>query len=280
MTRLDEATWRTREAAHAARVDTWTRPHLARAKRREKHPVEDFLFTYYPFSPGRLRRWSPGVGVVCEGRALEPRWVAVAGGSAVEAAPDRVRERAAWTVELADRTAARPARFGCSGLHEWAMVHRQDPSEVRHAQLPLRLGAEGTSAVVEALPLVCTHFDAFRFFTPTARPRNALQLTPEHRLTGEQGGCLHATMDLYSHAARLWPWVPSELVADGFELARRVRVLDMRASPYDVSSLGHAPVRVETPEGRQEYADAQRAFAAEGSVLRARLREAAAALVA
>ena len=34
-------------------------------------------------------------------------------------------------------TAARPGQFGCFGLHEWAMVYRQDAH--RHA-VPLRLG--------------------------------------------------------------------------------------------------------------------------------------------
>jgi hypothetical protein len=80
-------------------------------------------------------------------------------------------------------------------------------------------------------------------------------------------------MDLYKHAFRLAPMVPSELVADCFELARDIRVLDMRASPYDLSDLGHDPVRVETPEGKQEYAAAQRGFAERGAPLRQRLIE-------
>jgi hypothetical protein len=67
--------------------------------------------------------------------------------------------------------------------------------------------------------------------------------------------------------------VCSDLVADCFELARDIRVLDMRASPYDLSDLGYSPVRVETPAGKQEYAAAQRAFASRGAPLRARLIE-------
>ena len=42
-------------------------------------------------------------------------------------------------------TASRPAFTGCFGLHEWAMVYRQQ--ETRH-DWPLRLGPEGTDAVV------------------------------------------------------------------------------------------------------------------------------------
>ncbi|HET6627874.1 MAG TPA: 3-methyladenine DNA glycosylase, partial [Nocardioidaceae bacterium] len=60
---------------------------------------------------------------------------------------------------------------------------------------------------------------------------------------------------------------------DCFELARDIRVLDMRASPYDLSDLGYAPVRVETPEGKREYAAAQRSYAERGAPLRARLVE-------
>jgi hypothetical protein len=78
-------------------------------------------------------------------------------------------------------------------------------------------------------------------------------------------------MDLYKHAFRLTPMICSELVADCFELARDIRVLDMRASPYDLTDLGYDPVRVETAEGKQEYVRAQRAFAERGAPLRQRL---------
>ena len=66
----------------------------------------------------------------------------------------------------------------------------------------------------------------------------------------------------------------AELVADCFELARRVRSLDMRASPYDVTSLGLEPVRIETAQGREDYALQQRHFATEAAALRVRLLEA------
>jgi len=78
-------------------------------------------------------------------------------------------------------------------------------------------------------------------------------------------------MDLYKHAFRLSPMICSDLVADCFELARDIRVLDMRASPYDLSELGYDPVRVETAAGKQEYVAAQRAFAERGAPLRGRL---------
>ena len=67
---------------------------------------------------------------------------------------------------------------------------------------------------------------------------------------------------------QLTPLPPSELVLDCFRLAREVRELDMRASPYDLTDLGYPPVRIETTEGRAEYVRAQRGFAERGQVLR------------
>jgi hypothetical protein len=172
---------------------------------------------------------------------------------------------------LLTATARRPAQLGCFGLHEWAMVYRLARDDVRHADWPLRLGAAGTDEVVETHRIGCSHFDAFRFFTEPARPLNRLQPGRDDRASFEQPGCLHAGMDLYKHAFRLTPMISSDLVGDCFELARDIRVLDMRASPYDLSDLGYSPVRVETPEGKQEYAAAQRVFAERGVPLRARL---------
>lgn len=275
---LGREVWQARRAAHEARVDAWTAPVRERAAPGEAHPVEDFLFTYYGHRPSRLRRWSPGAGVALEDHPVEGHWHAVegGGGGAVLGPPtDRVRRQAARTAALLEATASRPAFLGCFGLHEWAMVHGQAADEVRHAAWPLRLGARETTAVVEHLPVRCTHVDAFRFFTPSARPLNALQPTRETQLALEQPGCLHATMDLYRAAYTLSPWVPGELVADAFALARRVRELDMRASPYDLSGLGLAPVPVETAAGRAEYAAAQRAFAQAADPLRRRLAEVA-----
>src|SRR5204863_1518099 len=61
---LPAAEWRARERAHAGRVDAWVAPHLERRARGERHPVHDFLFTYYSLRPAQLRRWHPGAGAV------------------------------------------------------------------------------------------------------------------------------------------------------------------------------------------------------------------------
>jgi hypothetical protein len=78
-------------------------------------------------------------------------------------------------------------------------------------------------------------------------------------------------MDLYKWAFKLAPFSPAELIADCFELARDIREVDMRASPYDLRALGFAPIAIETSEGRTEYERHQRNFAARGEPLRARL---------
>jgi hypothetical protein len=272
---LSEASWRERQARHEARVDRWLEPHLARRRAGRKHPVEDFLFTYYSYRPAALRRWHPGSGVVLAGASpLRGSKGYVETGAGVMLDPAFVagrRDPVRRTREILVATRDRPPAYGCLGLHEWAMVYRQPPEQVRHAGWPLRLGARGTDAVVESHRIRCTHFDAFRFFTPQARPLNTVQPRGERRVDFEQPGCLHATMDLYRWSYLLSPLVPAELVADCFELAREIRVLDMRASPYDLTGLGYQPVMIETGDGKYEYVEAQRSLAARGTPLRQRL---------
>ncbi len=151
------------------------------------------------------------------------------------------------------------------------MVYRIEPSDVRHSSWPLRLSPEQIAAAVDEVGARCTHFDAFRFFTEPARPLNARQLTRNDQLSAEQPGCLHAGMDLYKWAYKLSPLTSSELVADCFELAREIRAVDMRASPYDLSAAGHRAIAIETAEGRTEYIENQRDFAARAMPLRRRL---------
>ena len=269
---LSREEWQARALAHAHRVDAFIEPHLSRRAERVKHPVHDFLFTYYSQRPAQLRRWHPGFGVgladagsyaELKGYASTEDSIAVTGSYVVSQRPLLEQMRLLLTA-----TAARAPQLGCFGLHEWAMVHNAD--ETRH-DWPLRLGREGTDAVVESHRIACSHFDAFRFFTPTARELNTLQPTHEDRPAFEQPGCLHAGMDLYKHAFRLTPMICSDLVADCFELARDIRVLDMRAAPYDLADLGFEPVAIETADGKAAYSSAQREFAERGAPLRSRL---------
>ncbi|MFE0020770.1 3-methyladenine DNA glycosylase [Amycolatopsis sp. NPDC059021] len=275
---LPEADWLARERDHVERMRAWTVPHQERRARGEKHPVLDFLFSYYSYRPAHLERWQPGPGVVLAGdaarRFLDRKgYVETADGVCLD--PSGFTESKARTAEFVRRlltaTASRAPRLSCFGLHEWAMVYREPADRVRHAQLPLRLGSPGTDAVVESLDIRCGHFDAFRFFTGPARPRNQLTPTRETQVELEQPGCLHANMDLFKWGYKLDPFVGAELIADCFLLAADIRELDMRASPYDLSGFGYAPVRIETAEGRAEYARAQAEFARRAAPLRTRL---------
>lgn len=275
---LAEDEWLTAAAAHRDRVRKWTGPHLERRRSGTAHPVMDFLFTYYAYRPAQLERWHPGPDVALLGTdALaylrSPSYVRdqATGGVRLEptALPGRFAATAGFIRPLLVATASRPPRLSCFGMHEWAMVYRSD--QVRHERVPLRLGTAGTDALVESLPLLCTHHDAYRFFTDEARPLNAVAPTRENQLAMEQPGCLHATMDLYKWATKLAPLTPSSLVADCFELAVAVRELDMAASPYDLRAYGYEPVPIETPAGRAAYARAQAAFADRAAPLRTQL---------
>lgn len=198
--------------------------------------------------------------------------------------------------------------------HEWAMLYHPtgstDPPPHKYQRLPLRISQQTLNDFVEARPIRCggerylipvytqppflfsriwthvdrinrcTHYDAFRFFTPAARPLNVYGADLAKRRPGqiqhEQPGCLHAgmgawrshvdlkrlvtasashhllltvadrftqphtrphTTDLFKWALKLGPYAPSDLVVEALRLAVQCRVLDMRASPYDLRGL-------------------------------------------
>ena len=196
---LEEADWTARAQAHRARVEVFTEPHRRRAMRGEHHPVWDFLFTYYSLRVRQLRAWHPGYGTALAGASARhylSRAGYVAGPDGVTVGADHLaarRDTVRFVVGLLRATAGRSPQLGCFGLHEWAMVYRAD--DVRHP-VPLRLGPAGSDAVVESMPLRCSHFDAYRFFTAAAAPRNQGRPTRATQPDTEQPGCLHANMDL------------------------------------------------------------------------------------
>ncbi|NKS67456.1 3-methyladenine DNA glycosylase [Rhodococcus hoagii] len=283
---LPEEVWTARRDRHREVVADLVGPHLQRKAAGVKHPVHDFLFTYYSVKPNQLRRWHPGYGTALAGPSARD-YLIYAGYETVDdlvlLSPDvlaRRRETVEFVAELLSATAARRPQLSCFGLHEWAMVYRGGENAVRHAQVPLRLGHAGTDEVVESMQLRCTHFDAFRFFTDDAVPRNEAALTRDTQVAREQPGCLHAGMDLYKWATKLGPLVESELVIDCFRLATNARELDMKASPYDLTEYGYEPVRIETPQGRADYVREQVALSERAAQLRAHLLERCRALLA
>jgi len=274
------AEWQRCEAAHRARVTEQAEGFVRRRALGEKHPVWDFLFTYYSFSPGKLMTWCPAMEESQHSvqRDADPsfetttwEWPAL---------PERIRREAAWIAQLCENIVGRPPRFACHGLHEWAMVYKQSAEQVRHGGYELRMPPDQLATFVESQNICCTHYDAFRFYTPEARPMNTFNPRFETRLDMEQGGCLHANMDLYKWAYKLWPWIGSDLVADAFEVALFGRAMDMRASPYDLEALGFPPIRIEAEEGRAEYRSCQQELAAKAEPVRRKLLTAAAWLAA
>lgn len=267
------AQWQAAMRDHQRDVDAWTAPRLARRAIGATHAVDDFLFDYYPISPGKLRAWHPGWQVELEAHAGD---LTAFPGTVYEWASGVVRIRADWVARTHDRIRAtvtyleavhaRPARAGCFALHEWAMV--LDAPTVRHATHPMRVAPDLVRATVQELGLRCTHFDAFRFFTDAARPLNPQPLTRDSQIDMDQPGCLHANMDLYKHAVALAPVIGSTLVREAFLLARDIRQVDMQVAPYDLRSLGVEPIPIETDAGRAQFAAAQRDFAQRAAQLR------------
>ena len=282
---IPESEWTERAAAHRARAERHTLPARKRRDHGVPHPVEDFLFRYFPYPLALLENWQPGMGVALEVSDSDdsPALTVFAGrcysrgDGWISLDPENLsvkeRERLKWIVELLESTADRPPNFACHGLHEWAMVYRG--REVRHEKTtPLRLPQAEIDALVESRAICCSHHDAFRFFASEARSMNHLQPTLDSRILLEQPGCVHANMDLYKWAAKAMPWIGSELLLDCFELAIDLRDLDMRASPYDLIEWGREPIRIETAEGRRIYEIEQKRLAAEAVPLRERLIEA------
>lgn len=282
---LAPRTWHLLRKTHTTILTPLLQPHLTRAARGETHPVLDFMFRYYSFRPHQLLRWSPGFGTVLSEASDADFPDALgfrddAGGRSLD--PTRFPSKRLlflrWLIRFNDEILARPPRFSCFGLHEWAMLYRT--TEARHSSIPLRVSPEQVSALVEHHPLGCTHFDAFRFFTPDAIPLNATPLTRETTLETEQSGCLHANMDLYKWCYKLSPWVGSDILRDAFLLAWEARTLDMEASPYDLSALGYGTVAIETDEGKSAYIERQRAIQERAQPIRARLSSALKSLLA
>lgn len=124
------------------------------------------------------------------------------------------------TLHMLQKIHTRAPLLNCFGLHEWAMLyHRNSDQQMMTAdpkvhpksrnhekkklskfqQLPLRLELEAVAELVESSTLRCTHFDAFRFFTPAAVPLNTISPPPtrERVSNNDQPGCVHVTMDLF-----------------------------------------------------------------------------------
>lgn len=273
-----ESEWLQEKEAHEQRVNELLDDYLEARSRQEKNPVMDFLFEYYAFRPSGLRRWSPGMGVSLSFTDFdllpEVSELTVDGNIAfIDPAlfPEKRISSLKWMLQMLENTQNSRPSFGCFGMHEWAMVYRTD--NPRHDQVPMRMELDELAEFVESRPLLCTHFDAFRFFTQPAKPMNRFELSREKFHETEQPGCIHSNMDLYKWAFKMYPWISSSLILDAFELAVEARHIDMQASPYDLREQGLKPIKIETEAGRKEYKQKQEMIFRKGLPIREKIIE-------
>ena len=268
--------WKHQEKNHTKILSSKIDDYLIRREQQEKNPILDFLFEYYSFPPSKLKKWSPGFGVLLKsnGNKLFNSFKAIANtdeGAYLNAKlfPQQRSKSLQWILNLLKQTSQKDPHLGCFGMHEWAMVYRC--KNVRHSYLPLRYSKKEIAEIVEQESLTCTHNDAYRFFTEAAKPMNDQTLNHQNFRQTEQPGCLHTNMDLYKWAFKMYPWISSNIIREAFLLALKSRRIDMRASPYNLSSMGLSPIKVETREGKMEYVALQKKIFKKAQTIRKKL---------
>ena len=292
-------TVRTAALRHAASMDNLLYPPLssdnsvstlkARKHAVRMHPIYNFLHTYYRYSAEELKLYTPGVGagVQLENaqdlalmhptfRRVHERCVSYSLDGPLPADGRYGWIQLSRVRDILRNTEENPPSLGCFGLHEWAMLYRGNPPH--QTGLSLRVSQHTIDAVVETEGnMKCTHYDAYRFFHPDAKPLNSLpRLSREVQPQHEQPACIHASMDLFKFAYKLYPLCSAELLHATLAAALKARKIDMRASPYDVSAYEgcEEAIRVETPEGKKSYIHEQIQLMKESAPLRSQLREA------
>lgn len=273
---IPEEAWLSKKEAHENRVDKLLSDYLAARSRHKKNPVLDFLFEYYAFRPANLRRWSPGINVRLQFSDInllpEISELEIEGNEAFvnpHLFPEKRYSSLKWMLSLLENSRGKRPSFGCFGMHEWAMVYKTE--KPRHDQVPLRMEPRELADFVESRPLLCTHYDAFRFFTEPAKPMNRFELSRAAFSNTEQPGCIHTNMDLYKWAFKIYPWISSDIILEAFEFALEARTIDMQASPYDLSNAGLEPIKIETEAGRILYKQKQEEIFSKGVPLREKL---------
>jgi len=257
----------------------------ARMHAVREHPVFNFLHTYYRYSAEDLKMFSPGIdhpGLSFSDDSdlakVHRRYRVISPSQTVKfeiPAPLAADGRFGWIKlsrarDILRATSTRSPFIGCFGLHEWAMVYKNN--EQKQPLLKMRVSETTINEMVES-GVKCTHFDAFRFFHVDALSLNSAELSRETQEDFEQPGCIHATMDLFRYAYSIYPLASSELLRQSLELAIMARKIDMRASPYDVSHINFLgrPIAIETPEGRTQYAHEQLQLHEKAAPIRKRL---------
>lgn len=255
--KIQQADWQSSRQNHKKKVDDLLNTYLKHREHQARNPILDFLFEYYSFAPSKLKAWSPGTGVLllnarsCFGYLSEAEFIENHVYLEINNFPSQRINSIQWILDLLKITLSQPPHWGCFGMHEWAMVYKAN--SVRHSYLPLRFSRKEINNFVDSMPLSCTHYDAFRFFTREAKPKNNHDLGRSTFRKYEQPGCIHTNMDLYKWAYKMYPWISSNTILEAFLLALKARKIDMRASPYKLDAYHLSPIKVETKNGRVEY---------------------------
>lgn len=250
----------------------------------KSHPIYNFLHTYYKYSVESLYCYSPGINISISGlindnsNSVSRKYLYTASNDVMYYSPslfpsqssERLKSNVKQYYEIQLNSIMKKPNFYCFGLHEWAMLYSGrltadgkecEPTRLpKHQQLDIRTSQEVIDDLVESNLLKCSHFDAWRFFHVNAQPMNQIPvLSRSSQPQNEQAGCIHATMDLFKYAYSLYPLVSSDLLIKCLQIAIRARIIDMRASPYDVSKYDvcAVPICVETMDGRREYSRLQ-----------------------
>ena len=235
-------------------------------------------------SPAQLRRWHPGAGV---GARRSGRLAARRLALLRRRRGRRRRRRRGLLAARGDTLRfvrellvahGRRGRhgFGCFGLHEWAMVYRLDPADVRHAGWPLRLGAAGTDAVVEAHQIALLALRRLPLLHPRRRAaqRAARRPVRASRRSSSRAACTPGWTST-SGRYKLGPAGP-ERAGRGLLRAgpRHPRRSTCGPRPTTCASSATSRCASRPPRARPQYAAAQRGFSARGQALRARLVDA------
>ena len=284
---LTAAEWRPLQAAHQARVDALTSGPPGQGRRADPAPGRGLPVHLLLVAAGAAPALVPGRRGRA-GRCRGPAWTGDSTGDCRPPAADRSGgappvdggplvtvdlatfrqargSQLAFTARLLGATAAAPGQFGCFGLHEWAMVFRQDDGRV-----VTRTGRSGWARPAPTRSCGSTRSGApttTRSGSSPRRPGRSTPLQPDRdsQVQMEQPGCLHASMDVYKWAYKLIPMVPSSSAAGRL----RAGQVDPRAGHARVAvrpDRARIPtrVRIETPTGKAEYVAAQREFARAG----------------
>ena len=267
--------WCSAAMYHANVIDSMIYPSSSSIDDRKKqihsvneHPIYNFIHRYYSYSLKQIKLYSPGINIKLESSTKDDLNVLLSPDNfdiiknqyCSKTISIKKKKKLLRNQEILLQTTLNTPHFSCFGLHEWAMLAIGDGQESRHQSLPLRVSQETIDKIVKMKGSIrCTHYDAFRFFHPDVQDYNEISLSRNNQKDYEQGACVHATMDLFKYAYEIYPFISAELLRKCLSVSLKARHIDMRASPYDCSQIDGVddPIKIETAEGRKQYATEQ-----------------------